>query len=167
MATVAALAAASVVLVSMGALVPAYVWDGQYWRLFTAMFLHASVFDEFLVRLAAPGRLFQLFFLQSAPLEYLLERRDAQHHEHVEAGEQVGVVGGESIIDCAAPGAVRVLFCLQCIDRLIQFVLFLRACADAPAFEEHDVDGRIDGLPFRLRLAFVERLVERGQCDLA
>ncbi len=30
-------------LVSMGALVPAYVWDGDYWRLFSAMFLHGGL----------------------------------------------------------------------------------------------------------------------------
>ena len=68
-------------------------------------------------------------------------------------GEQRGVVPAQGVVDVAAPDEVGILLRLERVDRLRQRRLVLRLRAEAPAFEQQDLDRAVDVLGLRAEIA--------------
>ena len=66
-------------------------------------------------------------------------------------------------VDVAAPGAIRVFFTLQRIDRFHQLRKWLWHRAHAPAFEDHRPCRPLEKGPLVARPAVIDGLVERWQ----
>ena len=110
-----------------------------------------------------PQSLLQFPFLQTAPLQYLVEGRYAQIEQQVGRAEQAVPVGGQEIIDAAPPDPLRIFPLFQFVDRIGQFLLRLRRAVIAPTFEQYDIGSNRHPGPCRGRVTLVGGLVEAGQ----
>ncbi|MEZ5125557.1 MAG: rhomboid family intramembrane serine protease [Thermoleophilia bacterium] len=163
---------ASSTLNSMGALVPSVVAEGQYWRLFTAMFLHAGIFHlgfnmwalyiggSFLEMLAGRTKFLLIYFISGLAGNVAVYLLSAPSAATIGASTAIfGVFGALFLYsvhfhETAAGRALRSMGSVIAINLLITFLI------PGISWQGH-VGGLIGGM------AAVEVLTQFGRRDLA
>ena len=109
------------------------------------------------------GVVHQQMSLLRAPAAYDFEPRRGEQHQPVDPREQGLIGAGQRRIHRAAPAAAGVVGALEIVDRLGEVAFVLCRRADAPAFEDQQVERAIRRLPLFLGQRLITRLVEARQ----